>query len=335
MPVGAFPAVLGHEGVGIVKEVGSQVRDRDLASGDIVVLSFNYCRECRACKAERLGACSRCTEINFTMTARHGPDARSPISLLDGTPVHGQFFGQSSLSKMAIVAQNSVVKIEADERDLPYLAPLACGYLTGAGTVINVLDPKPDHKLAILGMGAVGLAALMAAKSIGVDTIVAVDLVDQKLQKATRLGASHTLNTKTHHDVNEGIRATFPEGVDMILDTTGVVPLLESGVRALAHEGTLAMVGVPPPATPLQIDSLDFLTTCKKMIGVIEGFANPQKVCTVTLVPHLLGLYKQGRFPVDQLATVYGTEDLELAIEGLKSGDVGVIKPILSWADCS
>lgn len=278
MPVGAFPAVLGHEGVGIVREVGRDVRDKTLKFGDTVILSFNSCGGCSACKEERCGACSHCTEINFMKTARGDQGSKSPISLLDGTSVHGQFFGQSSLSKLAIVAQNSIVKIDADEKDLPYLAPLACGYLTGAGTVFNVLEPKSHHKLVILGMGAVGLAALMAAKSIGMTDIVAVDIVDQKLQRATELGASDTVNTNTHTDLNEAIRHVFPGGVDMVVDTTGVVPLLELGVKALAHEGTLAMVGVPPPDTPLRIDPLDFLTTCKKMIGVIEGFANPQKV---------------------------------------------------------
>jgi Zn-dependent alcohol dehydrogenase len=278
MPIGGYPAVLGHEGVGTVRHVGSDVADKSLTPGDTVLLSFHSCRRCRACTSGRCGSCPYMTEINLVNTARSGPGARSPISLSDGTPVHGQFFGQSSLSKLSVVTETAVVKIPAARpEELPFLAPLSCGYLTGAGTILNVLHPEKQDKVVVLGMGAVGLAALMAAKAIGVDSVVAVDVVDSKLKLASSLGATHTINPKGT-DLEAGIRSLFPDGADYIVDATGVAALHGPAVKALAHEGTLAFVGVPPPTATLQIDTLDFLLSCKRLVGVIEGQANPQEV---------------------------------------------------------
>lgn len=301
------------------------------------------------------------TETNFINPGRKGPGASSPISLPDGTPVFGQFFGQSSLGKMAVVCENSVVKISAKPQDLAFLAPLACGYLTGAGTVLNVLQPRNDSKVAVLGMGAVGLAAMLAAKAVGVKHIVAVDLVDEKLQLAKSLGATHIIDTSTGLDLNTAIREKFPNGVDYIIDTTGVAKLLQASVQALSHEGTLALVGVPPPTATIQVNALDLLLSCKRIAGVIEGFSNPQKVSLLAcskyvqwlmrpkLIPELLELYYSGKFPIDRISKCYPAEDLEKAIQDLKQGRVShlppttacegclmgrvlqVIKPVLSW----
>ena len=278
MPIGSYPAVLGHEGAGVVLQVGRGSINRSLAPGDTVLLSFHSCRKCRACVDNRNGGCPHMTETNFIQTGRRGTEKPTPISLPDGTPVHGKFFGQSSLSKLAIVAESSVVKVDVHPDELGHLAPLGCGYLTGAGTVFNALDIKSEDRVAILGMGAVGLAAMMAAKSLGVRDVVAIDIVDAKLQTASALGAAYTVNSSSFPDTDAAIRHTFPDGADKIVDTTGVPAVLEAAVKALSHEGTLALVGVPPPTGTLQINALDLLLSCKRIIGVIEGFANPQKV---------------------------------------------------------
>lgn len=278
MPIGGYPAVLGHEGVGIIREVGAAVKDKSLAPEDTVLLSFHTCGQCRSCEERRLGGCPHMTEVNFINTARSGDSKKTPISLPDGTPVHGQFFGQSSMSKFAIVTEDSVVKVDAQPEDLQFLAPLSCGYLTGAGTVLNVLKPRLTERIAVLGMGAVGLAALAAAKAVGVETLVAVDIFDSKLEKAVCLGATHTINSKEFADINAGIRSIFPDGVDKIIDTTGVAALLNSSLKALGHEGTLALVGVPPPTALLQVNALDLLLSCKKIVGVIEGLSDPKTV---------------------------------------------------------
>ena len=219
------------------------------------------------------------TAINFG-GARGLSAADSPIKSSSGQPIRGQFFGQSSMSKLAIVQEESVVKVPSNVTDLELstLAPLGCGYLTGAGTVLNVLKPKPTSRFAILGMGAVGIAALLAAKAQGVENVIAVDIVDAKLELAKSLGASHALNTKMVGSLDQGLRDMFTGGVDHILDTTGVVPLLESAVKALDHEGTLAIVGVAPGGSSLRIDPLEFMINCKRIVGAIEGSSNPAKV---------------------------------------------------------
>lgn len=279
IPVGDYPAVLGHEGAGIVRRVGSAVKDKTLKEGDQVFLSFTTCDSCSPCKDGRKGFCRDFTNINFG-GVRGISAADSPISAPGGQPIRGQFFGQSSMSKLAIVNEASVVKSDSElsDADLAVLAPLGCGYVTGAGTVLNVLKPKPNSRFVVLGMGAVGLAAMMAARALGVETVIAVDIVDAKLELAKSLGATHTLNTKKVSDLAAGLHEMFPDGVDNILDTTGVVPLLQSSISALAHEGTLVLVGVAPATGTLTINPLENMLSCKRVIGAILGCSNPPKV---------------------------------------------------------
>jgi Zn-dependent alcohol dehydrogenases, class III len=283
IPIGDYPAVLGHEGAGIVRRVGSGVKDKSLQEGDLVFLSFSSCLKdtCRPCSKGQNGFCGQVTPINFA-GARGLSAAESPISFPGGKgPIRGQFFGQSSMSKLAVVDERSVVKSPSASgltvEDMAVLAPLGCGYLTGAGTVFNILKPTPTSRFAVLGMGAVGVAAMLAARSQGVQTIIAVDIVDKKLEMAKSLGASHMLNTRVS-DLAQGLLDIFPDGVDCILDTTGVAPLLEAAVKALGHEGTLAIVGVARAGSSLNIDPLELMMACKRVVGVIEGCANPAVV---------------------------------------------------------
>ncbi|EKV07278.1 Polyketide synthase, enoylreductase [Penicillium digitatum] len=306
IPVGDYPAVLGHEGAGIIRRVGSGVKDKSLQDGDLVFLGFSSCHKqtCSPCSNGRNGFCDQVIPINFA-GARGLSAAESPISFPGGKgPIRGQFFGQSSMSKLAVVDERSVVKSPPESgitvEDMAVLAPLGCGYLTGAGTVFNVLKPTPTSRFAVLGMGAVGMAAMLAARSQGVETIIAVDIVDAKLELAKSLGASHTLNTK--------------------------IPLLEAAVKALGHQGILAMVGLPRAGSSLNIDPVALVMACKRVVGVIEGCANP-----AVIIPQLIDLYKQGKFPVDKLAKTYAPGDFEQAMTDLHCGNV--IKPVIKWAD--
>lgn len=273
MPMGDFPAVLGHEGVGIVRRVGSAVQDKRIKEGGSVLLSFNSCRDCVHCKSGDMGTCLHMTAINFPGTRRS--DGSNPARLADGRPARGQFFGQSSFSKMSIVHENSVVPCDLPASELAMLAPLGCGYQTGAGTVLNALKPTKATKLAVFGTGAVGLAALLAAKAEGVETIIAVDMMNSKLEMSTSLGATHTINTVEQKDLVAALQAVG--GVDQIVDTTGVSSLIAQGIKALNHAGTLALVGVPRPDCPIEVDPLDLFLSCKSLIAVIEGRCDPAK----------------------------------------------------------
>lgn len=264
-----------------MRRVGSGVKDKTLAEGDQVFLSFTTCERCHSCQEGRLGFCRQFMPLNFA-GVRGISAADSPISTKDGRPIRGQFFGQSSMGKLAIVPEASIVKspagLEITDADMGFLSPLGCGYLTGAGTVMNILKPRPSDSLVVLGMGAVGLSAMLVARAQGVKNIVAVDIVDAKLELATSLGASHILNTKTTPDLAQGLREMFSEGVDHVIDTTGVAPLLESSVKALGHEGTLVIVGVARAGSALNIDPLDLMVNCKRVVGAIEGSSNPAVV---------------------------------------------------------
>ncbi|KAJ6135375.1 Polyketide synthase enoylreductase [Penicillium capsulatum] len=329
IPIGEYPAVLGPEGAGMVRRVGSSVKDKNLAEGDQVFLSFTTCDSCHSCEEGHLGFCRQFMPLNFA-GVRGISAADSPISTKDGKPIRGQFFGQSSMGKLAIVSETSIVKspagLKITDADMGPLSPLGCGYLTGAGTIFNVLKSRPSDSLVVLGMGAVGLSALLAARAQGVKNVVAVDLVDAKLELATSLGASHTLNTTQVPDLAHGLREMFPNGVDHVVDTTGVAPLLESSVKALGHAGTLVIVGVARAGSVVNIGPLDLMVNCKRIIGAIEGSSNP-----AVLLPQLLDLYKQGNFPIDKLAKVYDINSLDQALEDLHSGKV--IKPVIKWMD--
>ncbi|KAF2671834.1 NAD(P)-binding protein [Microthyrium microscopicum] len=324
MPVGGFPAVLGHEGAGVIRMVGKSVKNKSLEKGKLVLLSFNSCQKCSSCVSGLPGNCPSSTEINFAGTRKS--DGSHPAKLLDGTGARGQFFGQSSFSKLAVVHENSVVPCDVSEESLAMMAPLGCGYQTGAGTVLNVLKPTPTTRLAVFGMGAVGCAALLAAKSLGVTHIIAVDILPGKLEFARSLGATETINTGDVDDICAAFAAIG--GVEHIIETTGISKLIAQGIKALSHAGKMALVGVPRPDMPIDIDPLNFLMSTKTLVGVIEGQCNPPET-----LPQLIQLYQQGHFPIDKLGKVYDVQNIEQALEDLKAGTV--IKPILSWNSIS
>lgn len=279
MPFGSYPAVLGHEGAGIIRELGEGLVDSDLKVGDRVILSYCSCLKCPACQEGRKGACENIAPTNFIGT--RGDQGDSAIRASDGRQFRGTFFGQSSFSKLAVVDSRAVVKYSGQEQDLAFLAPLGCGYMTGAATVMNVLKPKPTNSLVIIGLGAVGLSALMAAKHMQVQEVIAVDIVESRLEIASRLGAMHTVNSNKHASIEAAILEILPGGAKYIIDATGLTTAIEGGMRALAHGGTFAIVGTPRPNEVLRIDALSMLTQCKSLIGVTGGYCDPQQVITI------------------------------------------------------
>ena len=283
MPLGSYPAVLGHEGAGVVRRLGKGLEGLDIGVGDRVLLSYSSCLNCSACKEGRKGACSSIATVNFVGT-RGSEGENSAVNLPNGGRVRGTFFGQSSFSKLAIVDARSVIKYSGSVEELAFLAPLGCGFMTGAATVLNVLKPKPASSLAIFGLGAVGLSVLMAAKAERVQEILAIDIVESRLQTAASLGATKTIDGREHESVEAAIREVLPDGADYIVDTTGLASMIDQGVRALGHGGTLAIVGTPRPQEQLRIEALDMLTGCKTVIGVTGGYCDPQKVRSFTVV---------------------------------------------------
>jgi aryl-alcohol dehydrogenase len=184
------PAVLGHEGAGVVEAVGAQVTG--IAPGHHVLLSYRSCGECAYCRGGHRSYCSRSALLNSSGSRVDGTATLSQ----NGTRLFGSYFGQSSFAQYALAAEDNVVVV-APSVDLTVAAPLGCGFQTGAGAVLRVLTPEPNSRLVVFGAGGVGLAAVMAAKAVGVESVVVVDPVASRRDKAVELGATQTVHPTT------------------------------------------------------------------------------------------------------------------------------------------
>src|SRR3954452_8215879 len=207
-----LPGVLGHEGAGVVEAVGPAVTG--VAPGDHVVLSFTSCGDCRNCDGGHPAYCATWLPLNLLGGRR--ADGTSTISR-DGEPLGGHFFGQSSFAERALVDERSLVKVDPDV-PLESIAPLGCGVQTGVGAVCNVMKPVNGSTIVVLGAGAVGLSAVMAASLSPATTIVAVDRVAERLQLAKELGATHTV-TAGESDLGEALaEITGGQGADGVVE---------------------------------------------------------------------------------------------------------------------
>ncbi|KAF2499009.1 AreB protein [Lophium mytilinum] len=323
LPMVEFPAIFGHEGAGFVRSIGKDIGTDRFQVGDAVLLSFNHCGHCKPCASGHPASCLTFPEINHN--AVRVSDRSTPARTKSGQPVRSQYFGQSSFSKLSVVNARCVVKCPFPDMMHIY-APIGCGFQTGAGTVLNVLKPKKEHSLVVFGLGSVGLAALMAAKYLGTGRIIAVDIVDEKLNTAKELGATDILNSTKHADIAQAIKETTKGGANYAIDCTGVLRVIESMIESLAPQSTAALVGVPPAGKKIQLDPLAFLSDSKKLIGVIEGDSNPTE-----FIPQLVELHQAGHFPIERLCRTYPVAKLNEAIHDLHTGEV--IKPVIDWSE--
>ena len=295
-----LPAVLGHEGAGWVEEVGPGVVG--LEKGDPVVLSFSYCGACPTCLSGEHAYCPSLFPLNF---AGRRLDGSTPITR-NGEDVNAMFFGQSSFATHAIVRQENCVKVASDA-PLELLGPLGCGVQTGAGSVLNALQPKPGSSIAIFGAGSVGLSAIMAAKASGCTKIIAVDLQADRLKKAEKLGAT-LLFVASKTDPLEGIQSLTGLGADYAIDTTAAPKVVRTAIDAINTRGTMAIVGGAPLGTEASID-LNNMLFGRKVIGIVEGSSTPQ-----IFIPKLIDLHQAGLFPFDELVTYYDFDDINKAV---------------------
>ncbi|MET8357762.1 NAD(P)-dependent alcohol dehydrogenase [Micromonospora sp. NPDC005171] len=312
-----LPIVLGHEGAGIVERVGTGVTD--LQPGDHVVLSYQSCGQCRQCLSGHPAYCAQAMAANFSGARIDGTRGLRRTGTSDG--VHGHFFGQSSFATHALTTQRNTVKVPKDA-PLELLGPLGCGLQTGAGTVLNSFQVPQGATLAILGVGAVGFGALMAASAAGVGTIIAVDVNQRRLALAEELGATHVVNA-SQSNVAAEIKRITGSGVDYVLDTTGRADMLEQAVDALASMGQVGLVAggnrdATVPAAKLALG--------KSVRGIVQGDSSPQ-----LFIPKLIELYQSGRFPIDRLVRFYDFDDIDAAFADAARGDV--VKPVLRIAD--
>lgn len=308
------PVVLGHEGAGVVQQVGEGVVG--LQPGDHVVLSFDSCGHCNACEEHDPAYCDHWFRYNFAGVRDDGTTALKDES---GAVVYSHIFGQSTFATHAIVKARNAVRVE---RDLPLelLGPLGCGIQTGAGTILNVLKPRAGANIAVIGAGAVGLSAIMAAATTEAERIVAIDVNAERVELAKTLGATHAFLANA--DITEHAAAAgVPQGFDYIIDTTGIPAVCSAAVKGLATRGELAMVGAYPPA-PIEAEARLIMSGGRVIRGVVEGGADPQ-----LFIPELIDLYRAGKFPFDKLVQYFDFADIAIAIEQGETGKV--VKPIV------
>ncbi|MFC9788452.1 NAD(P)-dependent alcohol dehydrogenase [Rhodococcus sp. NPDC127528] len=311
-PAEAGPSILGHEGAGVVTEVGAAVRG--VTPGDHVVLTYRHCAECEHCLSGHPAYCELSLRLNNSGRRADG----SATVHRNENPVRAAFFGQSSFAQYAIATADNVVVVDK-EVDLSVAAPLGCGFQTGAGAVLNVLRPGPGARLVVFGAGSVGLAALLAARAAGVSTLVVVDPVADRRALAETFGA--TAVDPDEHVVDRVVAATRG-GATHALDTTGSPTVLRQALTALRARGELVAVGLGRPE--LTLDVQDLMRSGKSLRGCIEGDS-----VAAQFIPELLEMHAARRFPIEQLVTTYPFEDINRAVADQVAGKV--VKPVLVW----
>lgn len=309
-PQRRMPMVFGHEGAGTVTVAGP---DATVRPGQRVVLTFASCGQCPYCAAQQPAYCMHSTDLNM-----RGDGAGEGSALrLDGRPVAGGFFGQSSHATYALTRQRNAVPID-DDLDPALAAPLGCSVQTGVGTVLNALAARPEQSVVVFGAGAVGLSAVMGARVAGCRTIVAVDPVASRRDLAAEFGATATLDPGD--DVAAAVTDLTGGGAHAAVDTTAVPDVLMTALGVLRPRGTLALLGLGAPVAPLPVG----LIMGKGLVvrGVVEGDSEPH-----TLIPHLVGLARSGELPLQRLITTFAFEDFGTAWSAAATG--AVVKPVL------
>jgi aryl-alcohol dehydrogenase len=308
-----FPLVLGHEAAGVVESVGTDVSG--VALGDHVVLSFDSCGTCAACRTGRPAYCAEFATRNLTGWPGQG---RSQATDQAGEAIGISWFGQASFATHALAtARNAVVVDPA--LPLEVLAPLGCGIQTGAGAVMNVFGLQPGESIAVFGAGSVGLAAVMAAKASGATTIIAVDIHRSRLDMALACGATAVIDGSEPAAAAQ-IRSASGGGVLYSFDTTGSNEVINTAFASLGPGGTCGLVATPEGGLLLDCGrSLPGRT----VVGIIEGNAVPQ-----VFIPKLIDLWRQGAFPFDRLITTFPLSEINEAEKASKTGEV--IKPVLA-----
>jgi aryl-alcohol dehydrogenase len=309
-----LPAVLGHEGSGIVEETGKYVTG--LERGDHVIVSYSFCGECPFCIAGRYTLCDQLERLNFGGRMRDGSTRLSK----DGKPL-SVFFGQSSFAAYSVVNRLSVVKIDPDI-DLAMAAPLGCGIQAGAGVILNCFKPGFGTSLAVFGCGAVGMSAIMAGRLAGCSRVIAVGGNAKSLELALQMGATDTVNQREVSDIPAAIRDSTKGGADFAFDSSGVTGMIKTALKSLRAGGTFCTAGGPPNHETLSFGDLQ---------GARIISANGGDAISRIFIPQMLDYYKMGRFPFDRMITYYDFADINKAAE--ESGAGKVIKAVCRFSD--
>lgn len=303
-----LPMALGHEAAGIVEEVGSGVTD--LTRGDHVVVVFvPSCGHCAPCSEGRPALCEPGAAANTSGALLSGERrlARS------GAPIN-HHLGCSVFAEYATVSRRSLVKIDPE---VPFdeAALFGCAVLTGVGAVVNTAQVRVGSSVAVIGLGGIGLAAVIGAHAAGARQIIAVDLADSKLEHARALGATHWVNASRPSALEE-IRALSGGGVDYALEFAGSIRAFELAYRVTRRGGSTVTAGLPPPSSTFALPIVNLVGEERSIKGSYIGTCVPSRD-----IPRYISLYRQGRLPVNKLMTGRLTlDEINLGFDRLHDG---------------
>ncbi len=295
------PMLLGHEAAGRIVEVGSGVTD--LRPGQRVVMSFlPRCERCANCAEDGRLPCTAGSQSNNAGTLLHGSTHLSR----GGEPVH-HHLGVSGFATHAVVDRASAVPVD-DDVPADIAAVLGCAVLTGGGAVLNAARPRPQDSIMIVGLGGVGMAALITAVSQGISRIIAVDTLEQKLDHARRLGAHETYTPQQVLD--GGVKARF------VIECAGNPRAFETAFAATSPGGTTVTAGLPSPDARAQLAPLTVTAEARTIVGSYLGSAVPARD-----IPRYAQLWRDGKLPVEELISErIALADINRAMDRLADG---------------
>ena len=311
-----LPAVLGHEGAGTVTAVGSGVQG--LAPGDKVVLSWTpNCGHCYYCEHGHPNLCDGLAAVYANGTLPGGAVRLSR----HGEPVH-HYLGVSCFAEQAVVPASGAIRVPP-ETDLQTAAVLGCAVTTGVGAAIRTARVEPGSTCAVFGTGGVGLNVIQGCKLAGAGRIIAVDLLDSKLERAMAFGATHAVNA-SREPAHKAIRAlTGGRGADYAFEVVGNPQVVQSAFNSTAKASTLVCVGMAPIKTQYSFDAYFLVAGEKRILGSFYGSSDPKLA-----IPQLLELQQLGRLELGALITHrFGLDEINAAVRALQGGEA--IRPLV------
>ncbi|MCH4454831.1 zinc-dependent alcohol dehydrogenase family protein [Staphylococcus haemolyticus] len=309
----SLPMVLGHEATGEVLKVGSSVTR--VKEGDHVVCTFiPSCGKCIPCKEGRPALCENGAKANEKGEMLEGGIR---LSNEDGQVYH--HLGVSGFAEHAVVSENSIVKI-SDEIPFERAAVFGCAVITGIGAVMNTAQIRPGSNVAVVGLGGIGLNAIIGAKLAGANEIIALDINEDKFDLAKQFGATATFNS-SDDDIDEQIKEYVPGGVEYAFETAGVVPAMQVAYKITKRGGTTVTTDLPHPKDEFSFPQVTLAAEERTVKGSYVGSCVPDRD-----IPRFISLYKQGRLNIDPLISeVITLDDINEGFDKLANGDVGRI----------
>ncbi len=311
--MGSLPLVLGHEGAGVIEEVGEGVEH--LAPGDHIVVSWvPQCGQCYFCSR---GQGELCEAGTMAMATGGLLDGTTRFTWKDGEPLR-QMASSGTFSEVSIVPAIGAVKIP-DDVPMNIAALIGCGVLTGVGAALNTASIRAGDTVAVIGCGGVGLNVIQGARIAGADEIMAVDMVESKLQMAKSFGATTTVNASQADAVGQVMELTHQRGVDVAFEVIGLKKTIDQTVMMTRRGGQAILVGVPPMDVMVELPAFFGVVLMEKTIkGCWYGSSNVH-----TDVAKLLDYYRSGDLKLDELISrTIRLDQVNEAFDAMKTGEV-------------